>query len=108
MTRSEVRENERRERVEKELESVQSKLQAKTQECIDKQYSAATSQSKVISLRKVYLRQQKATALKEQELREEIVKSENTVKVKAEQKKALAEQTEKNAQFSDRTEEVAS
>ncbi|KAL3815438.1 hypothetical protein ACHAXA_009183 [Cyclostephanos tholiformis] len=93
------RENERRLRLEMELESVQTKLQAKTQECIDKQYAAATCQSKVASLEKNLLEAKKATSLKVQELNEEIAKSENLVKVKAEQKKALTEQLEKNAQF---------
>ena len=93
------RENERRERLEKEFESVQSKLQAKTQECIEKQYAAATCQSKVTSLEKSLLEAKKATTLKEQELKDEIAKSENMVKVRAEQKKALAEQTEKYIQF---------
>jgi len=93
------RENERRERLEKELESLQSKLQAKTQECIEKQYAAATCQSKVTSLEKSLFDAKKATTLKELELKDEIAKFENMVKVRAEQKKALAEQTEKNIQF---------
>ena len=93
------RENERRMRLEMELETVQTKLQAKTQECIDKQYAAATCQSKVASLEKSLLEAKKATSLKVQELNEEMAKSENFVKVKADHKKALTEQLEKNSQL---------
>ena len=93
------RENERRVRLEMELETLQTKLQAKTQECIDKQYAAATCQSKVASLEKSLLEAKKATSLKVQELNEEMAKSENFVKVKADHKKALTEQLEKNSQL---------
>jgi len=92
------RENERRQCVEKDLDDVQSKLETKTREFIDMQYTAAMSQNKVTSLEKQLVDAKKSTVLKEQELREEVLKAEKLAAIKSEQKKALAEQAEKMAQ----------
>jgi len=67
--------NERRERIEKELEGVQSKLETKTKECIDTQYTIHMSQSKVTSLEKQLVDAKKATAMKEEELKEEVART---------------------------------
>ena len=45
-----TRENERRDHIQRELDSVQSKLQFKLQECIDMQYASSVCQSKAAAL----------------------------------------------------------
>lgn len=62
------------------------------------QYTAAVSQSKVTSLEKKIVEAKKATTMKEEELKEELTKTQKLAAAKLEQKRALAEQSEKVAQ----------
>ncbi|KAL7473378.1 hypothetical protein ACHAXS_013830 [Conticribra weissflogii] len=78
---------EQSEQWEKELKDTQGKLEVKTKQFIDTQYSAAVAQGKVTSLEKQLAEDKGIIATKEQELKEQVSQKQKVVTLLDEQKR---------------------
>ena len=92
--------NEQRERLEIELEGTQTKLEFKTKEFIDAQYTAAVAQSKGASLEKQLAESKRVIEGKEQELKEQVGKKQNLVILLDDQKRKTSLITEELRELS--------
>ncbi|KAL9190708.1 hypothetical protein ACHAXT_000414 [Thalassiosira profunda] len=90
--------NERRERVESELEEVQSKLQAKTKAFVDLEHTKDVESSKVAMLDKQLSDAKKAIASKEQELKDEASRISVVAAALNDQKKLTADVSQQLAE----------
>lgn len=94
-----ARENERRDHIQREFDSIQSKLQFKVQECIDLQYASSVCQSKAEAIETSLVEAKKIAVLKEQDLEREKALSEKLARAKSDQKKTISVQAEKISQL---------
>mmetsp|Transcript_3692 Transcript_3692/g.7843 ORF Transcript_3692/g.7843 Transcript_3692/m.7843 type:complete len:888 (+) Transcript_3692:263-2926(+) len=78
---------EQNEKLEKELKDAQRKLEVKTKQFIDTQYSAAVARGKVTSLEKQLAEEKNMIAAKEQELKEQVSLKQKVVTLLDEQKR---------------------
>lgn len=92
------RQNGHRRRVETELDETQAKLESKTKECIDLQYNINMTESRIGSLEGQLIQSKKAAGAREEELKNEMVKTANMTTSLGKQRQKSVSLSEKLSQ----------